>query len=588
MNITDRAIEVANLPSSTVTKLGCFFIACGLSVLAQKEATATAKAFVNQLFDLQKKDEIKRLGINPVWISSDAKIMQGFAYDIKQVITRKIANQSKISAEEIKFLKFAVMFLQDPAKSPNYLERARKFATTISPAFLRNFDKVSQKVIDAGGTPTKKRSNIADLYADLDVVMTKILGRKLKKDETSIPNALIKELRLKTTDKADAAKDYKALRRQLSVSYDVDLTSFMASKDDKVPVNEVYKYMKSLGYRDHKVLMTDKAIPLKLGIVNGKIKYYTESGKPLATNVPANAEKLQFAKTYDDSTGEGAYLSYTTPEAVGVTRVYTEQHVSQATESKFNTASKVDSSIDKVVARWKKDLVSTDPITQMGATAAMLIYLTGMRVGSRQNTAASASGEKTFGAISLRPRHVSVTNASIILKYSGKKGVEQKHTIKLSDTTNKRIGQNLKKFLEGKRGDDLVFSLKNKAGKDVPLSYTAFTKYLSASGYPAGVHKMRHVRGTNLIIEMLNKEKWKPSAKAISNLTKRQKEAEDFIVNKVIMPATELLGHKAATGKAMWRTTVKSYLNPAPLLKWFADNDLRVPSWLPKTEPKDA
>lgn len=587
MNPPGSVLEVANLPSTAITKLGCLLFTTGLALLAKGDAVKTAQAFVKQVYEIQAPIALKKYGIKPEWISSNAKIMQGTASMIKTQVTKVIANNSAVSAEELKFLKFAVAFAINPEKGANYVDRARKFATTVSPAYLRNFDKVVDRITESGGTQNGKRKNVEDLYAELNDVMTSILGRKLKAGETSIPNATIKDLQLKTTKEADLAKNYKAIRRQISQNYDVDLTSFMASQDNKIPVHEVYKHMKSLGYRDHKVLMTEKSVPLLLGLVNGKIKYYTASGKPLATSIPANAEKVQFAKTYDDTSGEGAYLSYTTPEAIGITRVYTEQHINQATENKFSAASKVDSSIDKVLARWKKDLTSKDPITQMGATACLLIYLTGMRVGSRQTTAASATGEKTFGAISLRPRHISVTNASIILKYSGKKGVAQKHTIKLSDTTNKRIAQNLKSYLEGKRGDDLVFSIPNKKGRDITLTYAAFTKYLSASGYPAGVHKMRHVRGTNLIIDMLNKEKWKPTAKAITNLTTRQKEAEAFIVNKIIMPATELLGHKAASGKALWRTTIKSYINPAPLLKWFSDNDLRKPSWLSSVIPKD-
>jgi len=579
--------EVANLPATAVTKLGCFLFAVGLGALSKGDSKSIANAFIKQTRDLQQFATLKKLGIPDTWLSSNPAITQGFADSLKKAIAKNIVNDTSVSAEEVKFIKFAVLFLQNPSKNDNYIDRARKFATTVSSAYLRNFDKVANRIIESGGTKSSSRNNIGDLYIALDTVMSDILGRKLKKGETSILNQTIKEIRFKSTKQADQVKEYKSLRRQLSQAYDVDLTSFMAASEDLIPVNEVYKHMKALGYRDHKVLMTEKAVPLKIGLVNGKIKYYTESGKPLNTNIPANAVDIKFApRTYDESTGSGAYLSYTTPEALGVTRVYTEQHVTQATESKFNTATKVDSSIDKVLARWKKDLTATDPVTQMGATVSLLIYFTGMRVGSRQNTAASASGEKTFGAISLRPRHISITNTSIIIKYSGKKGVAQKHILKLTDTTNKRIAQNLKKYLEGKRGDDLVFSMKNKAGKDITLTYSAYTKYLGASGYPAGVHKMRHVRGTNLIIDMLNKEKWKPSTKAITNLTRRQKEAETFIIEKIIMPATELLGHKAATGKALWRTTIKSYINPNPLLKWFADHNLRKPSWLPTSASK--
>jgi len=213
-----------------------------------------------------------------------------------------------------------------------------------------------------------------------------------------------------------------------------------------------------------------------------------------------------------------------------------------------------------------------------------MIYLTGMRVGSRQHSAASMTGKPTYGAISLRPRHIKISGNRITLNYEGKAaaktGIKQKHIIEVNDQITRQLKKNLQELLDGKQGNDLVFSMPN-GNKNIELTYSAFAKYLASSGYPAGIHKLRHVRGTNLLIEMLQKNQWKPSAKA-TTLDKQQKEAETFMVDKIITPVSILLGHKSGTDKLLWRTTVKSYTNPAPIAEWFMKHNLRMPSWLPR------
>lgn len=579
--INNVAVETANLPFSAVTRLGCLLIATGLANLASGESVKISQSFVKQLREVQQLANLRGYGIKPEWLSENPKIITSFASNIRSAIGSKVANDPTVSNEELKFAKFAVLFAADPEKNANYIDRAQKIAASISPSFLRNFEKVLQRISDSGGiNKTEKKSGLKDLYTERDEIAEQLLGRKIKAGE-KVPADQLKKLMLESTDTADLVKQYKVLGRQISANYDSDFASYMSSQDKLVDVDTAYKYMKSLGYRDFKVLITDKKVPLKVGLSNGKIKYFTESGKPLQTGIPANATELVFSRVYDDAVGTGAYLSYTTPEALGRTRVYTEEHQKQAVESKFSKADAVDASIDKVLTRWKADLSNPDILVQMAASVCVMIYLTGMRVGARQNTAASASGEKTFGAISLRPRHIKVSTSSIILKYSGKKAVEQKHIIKLDDAISKKLAKNLESYLVGKKGDDLVFEYVNGRGTEKTLSYGILNKYLATSGYPAGLHKMRHVRGTNMVIDLLNKTTWKPSVKAATNLTKRQKEAEDFIVNKIITPATNLLGHKSGTGASLWRTTIKSYINPAVLISWFDKHNLRRPNWLP-------
>ncbi len=584
-----EAVETANLPSSAITKLGSFLLATGLAVIAKGDAAKISQSFVKQLYDLQDWSITRRYGIKNTWISPKPEITKGLAREIRTAITKKVTNDPTVTAEELKFIKFAVLFAGDPQRTDNAVDRARNFAAQVSQAFLRNFNKVVDRIEESGGVSTSANKRaIGDVYKELDIVMEQILGRKLKKDEKSISGDISKKFRAGNANQMELIKNYKALKRQLSVNYDMDFLKFMSGQTDLVSVYDVYQHMSKLGYRDQKVVKTAKTFPLKVGITNGKLKYYTESGKPILNGIPADAVDIKLSRTYKDADGSGSYLSYTTPTAQGVTRVYTEEHSQASGTAKFDKASNITANIDKIVGKWKADLTATDPIKQMGASVAYMIYLTGMRIGSRQNSAASTSGEKTFGAISLRPRHISVTGTSIILKYKGKKGVEQKHIIPLTgDSYAKRLAKNLEKYLKGKKGDTLVFSFVNERGTEKILSPHLFNQYIKASGYPYGIHKLRHVRGTNLVAEMLANNKWVPSAAAKGNLTKRQKEAEEWVVTKVITPATKLLGHRSGDGKNLWRTTVRSYIDPAVLREFFTSNDLRTPSWLPSKAESD-
>lgn len=584
-----EAVETANLPSSAITKLGSFLLASGLALIANGEADKISRAFVKQLYDIQDWGTIRRYGIKDSWLSPKPEITKGLAREIRTAITKKVANDPTVTAEELKFIKYAVLFAGDPKRTDNAVDKARNFAAQVSQAFLRNYNKVVDRIEESGGVSVSANKRaIGEVYAELDTVMEQILGRKLKKDEKSISADIVKKFRAGNAKQMELIKNYKALKRQLSVNYDMDFLKFMSGKEDLVPVYEVYQHMSKLGYRDQKVVKTSASFPLKVGITNGKLKYYTQSGKPILNGIPADAVDIKLSRTYKETDGSGSYLSYTTPTAQGVTRVYTEMHSQAAGTAKFDKASNITANIDKIVKKWKTDLTATDPIKQMGASVAFMIYLTGMRIGSRQNTAASNSGEKTFGAISLRPRHISISGTSITLKYKGKKGVEQRHVIPLnSDPYVKRLAKNLTAYLKGKKGDTLVFSFTNDRGTEKVLTPHLFNQYIKASGYPYGIHKLRHVRGTALVAEMLEKNTWKPSTAAKNNLTKRQKEAEEFIVTKVITPATKLLGHKAAGDKLLWRTTVRSYIDPTVLRNFFTSNDLRVPNWLPTTVEKE-
>lgn len=581
-------VEVANLPPTQVTKLGCFFLAVGLQVLAgEGEGKVISKKFAQQIENMLEPAYFKDYGIPASYIKTYDKvhINQSFVKELKTK-AKKIINDPSVSTNEVQLMKFAILFMENPTKNPNYVDRAKKHAMSVSAAYYRNFQKVMDRIqVSTSGNKT----NIKALHDELADVVGEILGKKPRKEALYVENPIIQKMRIKGGKDTELAGRYRKIRLEISLAYDMDIGTYLSEQAGNIAyVHDVYDHMEALGYRLHKLPHVTKKIPLKLGLQLGKPKFYTDAGLPLASAIPSTAKDITFAKTYKED-GTGAYLTYTSDMAAGVTRVYTEIHASKSAQKISAATTSISSKIDKVLGNWKKDLTSPDPTKMMGATAAVMIYMTAMRVGARQTSAASNTGVPTYGAISLRPRHITLKPTSIYIKYKGKSsaksGVEQKHLIKVSsgDPLSKRLYNNLGKLVEGKKGDQLVFSMPGPRGKkDVTLTYSKFNEYLKASGYPAGIHKMRRVRGTNLMLDLLKENKWKVSKKAEGNLARSQKEGETFVIDKVLIPIANLLGHKSGTGADLWRTTAKSYIEPEPLIKWFTEKNLRIPNWLPK------
>jgi len=586
------SVEVANLPPTQFTKLGAFLLALGLVELAGNgEGKKSAHQNAAIMRDLVNPRFFKNYAIPDNFFkfsSSDPSNMKMFAKPLKDSI-RVMVEDPNISTDEVSLLKFSVLFLENPTKNANYVERAKKHAATISAAYYRNFQKVVERI---HGSTSGNKNNIVDLQRELSELVADITGKKAKLDVLSVPNKIIVEMRRAGGENLDRARRYAQMRRDLGASYDKDLIGYISSKNPSVvKIQDAYEHMTKLGYKIHKIPNVPKNIPLKLGMVLGKPKFYTGDDRPIAQNIPSNAKDIKLSARYNPKTGEGGYLTYTSDVAAGITRVYTESHLNKSSAKISSDTQKVTSKINSVLARWKKDLTSPDPLKKMGATASVMIYMTAMRVGARQTSAASQSGEATYGAISLRPTHISLRKNSIFLKYKGKAasktGLEQQHIIKVdpSDGLTKRVYQNLEKLMAGKKKTDLVFSVpnKNKNKKPIVLTYAAYIQYLKESGYPAGPHKMRRVRGTNLMLDLLKKEKFNLSVKASGNLSRSQKEGEQFIIEKILTPIAILLGHKSGTGATLWRTTVKSYVETPYLIKWFKDQGLRVPRWVPTT-----
>lgn len=430
---------------------------------------------------------------------------------------------------------------------------------------------------DKPDKPAASRQKASDIYSAIRAVVKKLGGKGM---------TLTKEQADKARMKAGTAaiyKEYNALRNQSKKMF---TTAFMlmVNANNNLPfdVAVAEKKMRDKGFELMWLPTSSTGFKGKVGVHDGKIAFYTTAGKLLSAAIAPGSKVIMNPK-YDAETDNTYYMIVQAPNGISEgARSYTAEYKRGSTKAKFAKADDVTRRLPEFIKRWQRDMKSEDIRTKMCGTLAMCQYLTGARVGSRTKRIASKKGIATFGILSLKVGHVSVTGRNIILTYVGKKAQAQKHIIKLDNATVKLMAKIFKELMAGKGKEERLFVMPSTVGsKIIEINWGIYDRYLKSMGFTQGSHKLRHARGTALVEKLLTEKPWKPTAKE-KTLTQRQKSADDYMKNNVLSKVAALLGHKAAGGtKLAWRTSINAYVKPDVVVDWYNNNQLRVPSWVP-------
>ena len=155
-----------------------------------------------------------------------------------------------------------------------------------------------------------------------------------------------------------------------------------------------------------------------------------------------------------------------------------------------------------------------------------------IRIGNEQY----AKDNKSFGATTLRTRHVRRTGAKLMMRFVGKHGIV--HEVKISDTHLKRVVKHCQE-LPGQ----MLFQYVDDAGEPRPIASDDVNEYIKqASG---GDFTAKHFRT------------WSASVIAFDQLLKKADDAR-ITVKTVVEPVAEALGNTPAMSR-------KSYVHPALL-----------------------
>jgi len=583
-------IELSALEAGKLTPFGTFtrwLFAKGMKEYFEKQGNKDAidaiAPVVDKAWTYVQENAMKMYGIpigalqyprDPNWVSKHYTMLNAWFNNYIKDIPSVPSDEKEVFKQAIFMFKYAQIGF--PNTRIDTLDKIAKAMSKklglISANYLR-LKKGTEKEFSG-------KAHIDDLYTELESIVKKLT----KKSGTRIPADLRKELKLKNGSEVQDLIRYDDIRKELKRLTDSSLYAIVS--DSNMEADKAAKEMERQGFRDFPFPTSEEGYTGYIGLdKQGKLAMFTPGGK-LIQGMVAPGSKVKMNPKYNEELDNTFYFVFRAPNAVSDSRGYTVNFKAIKTDEKHT---KTETHADKVglwVKAWERDLLNKDPMRHVPAAVAMLLYLTSARIGTSKDNRSLKGGAHTYGISTLRKQHVRVSGASIILDYVGKKGMHQKHTLKLDTKVNKRIATILKRLLEGKRKDDLVFSFvrpTSRQGTMQEVNPAFFRSYLKSTGVTINPHALRHIRGTELTKELLAAKEWKPSIKA-KTLSAKQREAEAYIKEKILTQVANLLGHKSmknGTAVPAWRTSIQSYINPAPIIEWFKGQRLEVPKWVP-------
>jgi DNA topoisomerase-1 len=186
--------------------------------------------------------------------------------------------------------------------------------------------------------------------------------------------------------------------------------------------------------------------------------------------------------------------------------------------------------LPKLRRRIEQDLKRRD-LTREAVLAAVVRLLDRqhIRVGNEEY----AKANKSFGATTLRSRHLRRTGHGLMMRFTGKHGIV--HEVKITDTNLKRICKRCQE-LPGQ----MLFQYVNGDGEPKPISSGDVNEYIKQA--TGGDFTAKHFRT------------WSASVIALDQLLKKREDAR-ISVKTVIEPVAEALGNTPAISR-------KSYVHP--------------------------
>ncbi len=227
--------------------------------------------------------------------------------------------------------------------------------------------------------------------------------------------------------------------------------------------------------------------------------------------------------------------------------------------SKFDRLAEFGRQLPKLRKRVEADIAGKATSCEAVIAAVVrLIDASWMRVGNEEYT----KENKSFGATTLRNRHVSVTGDKLKISYPGKHGVRQTVTVtdrrlaRIARRTQDLPGQNLFEFLDGD-------------GCTRPVTSTDVNAYI------------RDAMGEEFTAKDFRT--WGASVVAFEEMVGRADDTRAIGIKRMIAPVAEALGNTAAISR-------KSYVHPALIeaakdAKAVGDGDLpRATKYLSRAE----
>lgn len=186
----------------------------------------------------------------------------------------------------------------------------------------------------------------------------------------------------------------------------------------------------------------------------------------------------------------------------GFVWVYDSEHVKKRWKEKKDKIKKLQKSLDKLRKKYEKDLSSDDLRTKALAAIVGVMDETAMRIGNEE----SARDAGTYGASTLKVKHVSFTGSKAKFKFTGKGGVKQE-----TEISNKKVISAIKQLIKGKNKYDFIFEVDGTKIWD-----RAVNRYLGPFNISA--KDLRGFHSNRLMKEKLKKKDWKEALEEVADI----------------------------------------------------------------------
>lgn len=405
--------------------------------------------------------------------------------------------------------------------------------------------------------------------------------RSIVKKMTGAPGTILTRdqvLELKERS-PEAHRTYLQLRKGYNDVWKRELQNYVfSSGSNTVLYQKLLKHLDQLGMET----------PLPRGFT-GKVdangKLYTTADK-LINGVPGFGFEVQMNPNYDPATDNEYVFTTIGPEGNISQYVYTTQYRKTKNAEKFEKVKDLDAVIESVHKKWIPQLKKQDySLECVASTMLEVLYMFSARIGSAGN---SAGGQSTFGISTLEVRHLKFAPGKCLIQYMGKDGIRQRHLLEASASPiAKQVYNNLKLFVDQKEPKERVFTFEVN-GRWKPMIGGIVNAYFKRLGSPVTVHKLRHLKGTELFTQLMADQ----ADLIFKKRTKPWTEAEaTALLKKFATQVGALLGHVRGAGKqekVTPATAIANYISPQAMMALFDTLDVRYPRFLEKIINKDA
>lgn len=182
--------------------------------------------------------------------------------------------------------------------------------------------------------------------------------------------------------------------------------------------------------------------------------------------------------------------------------VYSPSHISRRVKEKHSKLQRLERNIDKLTKKITKDLTSDDLRVRAIAAVVQIIIDTAMRVGNVE----SAKEADTYGATTLKLKHITLSGNKAKFDFPGKKSVHQEQ-----ETHNAKVIKVLKELIKGKKSNDFVFEIEGKRVWD-----RAINRYLEPFGVSA--KDLRGYKANEIMKEVLKKHDWEEALEETADI----------------------------------------------------------------------